>query len=220
MMRKFRRLEVCISILLFVLIVSCQPVNAANAKRKLTKTKQHKLYQATIKKYDKKMKKGALKYGDTGLNTYFAFVDIDKNGIDELILRYEYAYKEHKTNVDSGYGENTYIYTIRNGRVRTVLSSGEYSPWFGHTNFVRIYKNSNLINRGFSHEPNDDIFYKYSNGKLSSKKSLSIVMGSMYSLNGKKSTRQKCLKAFNKATNHDKGYPMYRYKESTFYKYM
>lgn len=180
---------------------------------RLSKENQHKLYQNTIKNYDRKMKQGAAKWGDSGRATYYAFADIDKNGIDELILRYENTEQAlHKTNVDSGYGENTYIYTIDNGKVKTVLSSGEYSPWLEHSNFVKVYKNSNLINRGFSHMPADEVFYRYSNGVLSSKSSLSLVGGNVWTINGKKATRQEYINAFNKATNNDTGYPMERYK--------
>lgn len=54
-----------------------------NSTKKLTKKAQHKLYESTIKSYSKSMKKGAKKWNeDAGLNTYFAYVDIDKNGTD------------------------------------------------------------------------------------------------------------------------------------------
>lgn len=185
---------------------------AANS-RKISKSTQHEMYQATIRKYDRKMKQGAEKYGETGQATYYVFADIDKNGIDELILRYESPNADHRTSVDSGYGESTYIYTIVNKKVKTVLSSGGYNPWFGHANFVRIYKGSSLINRGFSHEPQDDIFYRYRKGKLSKKSCLTVTAALGY-LNGRQVGRQKCEAALRKATKNHRGYRMKRWNHS------
>lgn len=184
------------------------------------------MYETTIRNYDLKMKNGAAKYSSYGNNvrraTYFVFADIDKDGIDELILHYDsVSLNVHRTNGSSGFGENTYIYTIIDNKVKLVLNNGyekgAYCPDFVHNNFIHVYKDSSLINRGFSHMPHDDIFYKYKNGKVASSPSLRLVRGGdTWMINGKRASSKACFKEFDRASNHDTGYEMYKYSAVTF----
>lgn len=191
--------------------ISVKKKRASTGTKVLAKKEQHKLYDLTIKEYDRKMRQYGVRYGESGRATYYAYADIDKNGIDELILRYDSLQQSsHNTNVDTGYGESTYIYTIKNGKVKTVLSSGEFDPR-RHSNFVQIYQGSNLINRGFSHMPVDHVFYRYKDGILSSKATLQLVGGGMWRVNNRRVSVQEWKKKYNKATNGGVGYPMSRY---------
>ena len=74
------------------------------------------------------------------------------------------------TNIDSGYGESTYVYTVKDGKVVNVLmpemSPQGFTPNTNHLGFTKIYKGTNLINRGYDHSPMDDVFYSYQDGVL------------------------------------------------------
>lgn len=193
--------------------------------KKLTKKAQHKLYESTIKSYSKSMKKGAKKWNeDAGLNTYFAFVDIDKNGTDEVIVRVASSYGKHTTANTSGYGENTHIYTIKNNKVKKVLGNRTYAPTLQHDYYVHVYKNCKYIDRGFSHLPSDYIFYKYKNGTLSSKPTYRFAVGGWgagtWIVNGKNVSRKECMKQLNKISGKREGYPMHKYSSSTYKKYI
>ena len=193
--------------------------------KKLTKKEQHKLYENTIKSYAKSMKNGARKWNeDSGLKTYFAFVDIDKNGTDELIVRAVNSTMKQTTASTSGYGENTHIYTIKNNKVKKVLGNSTYAPTIGHVNYVRVYKNCKYIDRGFSHLPADYIFYKYSNGTLASKPTYRFAVGgwgtNFWSINGKNVSKNDCMKQLNKVSGKREGYPMHKYSASTYKNYL
>ena len=205
-------------------------VNGKTAKcvisvKKLTKKGQHILYENTIKSYAKSMKNGARKWNeDVGLKTYFAFVDIDKNGTDELIVRVTNSTMKQTTASTSGYGENTHIYTIKNNKVKKVLGNSTYAPTLGHDNYVRVYKNCKYIDRGFSHLPADYIFYKYSNGTLASKPTYRFAVGgwgtNFWSINGKNVSKSYCMKQLNKVSGNREGYPMHKYSASTYKNYL
>lgn len=188
----------------------------------LSKKKQHQLYESTISSYAKSMKKGAKKWNEsTNLETYFAFADIDKNGIDELIVRAESSYAtEHTTASSSGYGENTNIYTISNNKVKKVFGKSTYASSIGHNNYVRIYKNCKYIDRGFSHLPHDYIFYKFNNGVLSSKPTYTFAVGDIYNYNEKSVSREYCMKQLRKVAGDLEGYQMYKYSASTYRYYI
>ena len=193
--------------------------------KKLTKKEQHKLYESTIKSYAKSMKNGARKWNeDSGLKTYFVFVDIDKNGTDELIVRAVNSTMKQTTASTSGYGENTHIYTIKNNKVKKVLGNSTYAPTLGHVNYVRVYKNCKYIDRGFSHLPADYIFYKYSNGTLASKPTYTFTVGGWgtgtWIINGKNVSKNYCMKQLNKVSGNREGYPMHKYSASTYKKYL
>ena len=193
----------------------------ATSAKKLTKKEQHKLYENTIKSYAKSMKNGAKKWNeDTGMKTYFAFVDIDKNGTDELIVRATNSTMKQTTASTSGYGENTHIYTIKNNKVKKVLGNSTYAPTIGHLNYVHVYKNCKYIDRGFAHTPGDYIFYKYSNGTLSSKPTYTFTVGGWgagtWMINGKNVSKNYCMKQLNKVSGNREGYPMHKYSASTY----
>ena len=193
--------------------------------KKLTKKEQHKLYESTIKSYAKSMKNGARKWNEeNGLKTYFAFVDIDKNGTDELIVRAVNSTMKQTTASTSGYGENTHIYTIKNNKVKKVLGNSTYAPTLGHLNYVHVYKNCKYIDRGFAHTPGDYIFYKYSNGTLSSKPTYTFTVGGWgagtWMVNGKNVSRDYCMKQLNKVSGKREGYPMHKYSASTYKNYL
>ena len=51
------------------------------------------------------------------------------------------------------------------GKVCTVLDNSDVCPYL-QCNFVRIYKDRSMINMGMLHGYADDLFCKYSNGKV------------------------------------------------------
>lgn len=198
---------------------------STKTNKKLSKKEQHKLYENTIKSYSNSMKNGAKKWNeDTRLSTYFAFIDIDKNGTDELIVRVEGSYGKHTTASTSGYGENTHIYSIKNNKVKKVFGNSMYAPTIQHDYYVHVYKNCKYIDRGFSHLPSDYIFYKYKNGTLSSKPTYQFAVGGWgagtWIANGKNVSRKECMKQLNKISGKREGYPMHKYSTSTYKKYI
>ena len=67
------------------------------------------------------------------------------------------------------FGETTAVYSIVKGKVKPVIKMPQYFNPYEHDDYCAIYKKSNYIDRGFSHGSLDRMFYKYKNGKLSSK---------------------------------------------------
>lgn len=204
---------------------------AASSKKKKA---QHKKYEQTIKNYDAKMKREARAFDlendcDYAVKsrTYFAFADIDKNGVDELIVRFDYAGTKHNTASDSGYNETTCIYTIKKGKVKAVIKHG-FEPYW-HANYVRIYKGSNYIDCGFSHGYEDLQFHKYSKGKLSKKTAywMCYVKPSSstdglphYSINEREVTKKQYNAQKKKLKKSGKGYTLHAYNPKTFKKYI
>lgn len=138
-----------------------------------SKYKQHKKYEKTIKSYNAKMKKQAKQYEDdywdlsSGYRTYFSYADIDKNGVDELIVKYDSKnWTNRNTANDSGYNETTTVYTIRKGKVKRVVNNTRLQPYL-HNTYVRIYRGGKYIDRGFSHGYEDLAFFKFNKGRLS-----------------------------------------------------
>ena len=192
---------------------------------KLTKKTQHKLYEHTIRSYSKSMKNGAKKWNeDIGLNTYFAFVDIDKNGIDELIVRAESSYNRHTTISTNGYGDNTHIYTIKNNKVKKILGDQNFAPKIQHNFYVHVYKNCPYINRGFSHYPYEYIFYKYKNGILSLKPTYRLAVGEWnrgpWIIEAKNVSQNYFMKQLKKLYGKGEGYPMHKYSASSYNSYI
>jgi len=183
------------------------------------------LYEQTIADYDKMMHEGQISYREKNRDTYeeadrytyYTIVDIDGNGVDELILRFDHQDANHWTNQDSGYGESTYIYTVKDGVVVNVLlpesSVQGFAPDFVHLGFTKIYKGTNLINRGMYHLPQDDIFYSYQDGVLSKDPVLEITRGhDTWLINHEKKTPEECIEAYNTAANNDEGYELQLYE--------
>lgn len=186
----------------------------------MSKKKQHKLYQSLIKKYDTHMKKICAKSdeeSDSGyqkkLHTFYVFADIDKNGTDECIMRYVDAKKCNTADIYS-FGETTAIYSIVKGKVKPVIKMpNEYNPYF-HDNYCAIYKKSSCIDRGFSHGYEDRMFFKYKNGKLSSKGIPYVCIEengiTHASINDKKVSRKVYKKKLKALIGNKKGYQMKR----------
>lgn len=211
-MKFMKKLMVALFIVCACAIISPNGISNSNllqvsaASKKLSKKQQHKLYAATMKNYADKVKESVSDpetYGSYDFSQYrvmYVFADIDKNGIDELIMRYrEPAYGKY-TGISSGYGENTSIYTIRNKQVKTVKEGSNWSPYC-HDYYTRIYKGSKYIDCGFSHGYLDYDFYKYSSGKLSKKAAYSMQSISSYGSNARVcyiNNRKVSQKAFDK----------------------
>lgn len=187
------------------------------------------LYKQTIADYDKMMQDGQSpsheKFeksdGGKGRCTYYTIVDIDGNGVDELILRFDVQNDSHMTNQNTGYGESTFIYTIRDGKVIEVLTpkSGFGLPIRGfvsdlwHIGFTHIFKGSNLISRGMHIKTQKDAFYRYQDGILSETPLLEISRGGdEWCINNEYHSPEECFEAYNNASNNDKGYELQLYQ--------
>lgn len=161
-----------ITVLVFIAVIA---MNSGTAQA-LSKAGQHKLYKTTIAKYDKTVRKAAEEikedYDYSKGDTYYAFIDIDKDGVDECVLRYGGTPDTAK---DSGYGETTSLYTIKDGKVKAVLENHKSFDPHWHMDYVRVFKNSSMIDLGFSHGDGDYFFYKYQNGKIDKKKGTRIT---------------------------------------------
>ena len=199
-----------------------------NDQESIDKDTINALYEQTIADYDKMMHEGQLSYREKNRDTYeeadrytyYTIVDIDGNGVDELILRFDHQNVSHWTNQDSGYGESTYIYTFKDGEVVNVLlpnsSTQGFTPDFVHLGFTKIYKGTNLINRGMYHMPQDDIFYSYQDGILSENPVLVITRGDdTWLIDNEEKTSEECIEAYNTASNNDEGYELQRYEIET-----
>lgn len=211
--------------LVMACVLTCSGLCADEAHAALSKKAQHKKYEKTIKSYNSKMKKAAPSKASS-YRTYFAFVDIDKNGIDELVLRFAYKGSKITTDNDTGHGERTAIYTITKGKVSPVLEPDMSAAFAGHSNYVRVYKGSRYIDRGFSHGYEDYAFYKFSKGKLAKKSAANLAYDSRYGAlkNGKAISYASFKKLFKKYTGvthgKQKGYTMRVYSSKTFKKYV
>ncbi|MDO4978238.1 MAG: hypothetical protein Q4E53_13380 [Eubacteriales bacterium] len=210
-------------------IANSNPSEVSAATKKLSKKQQHKLYASTMKKYAVKVKESVSDpelYGDYDFSRYrvmYVFADIDKNGTDELIMRYRDPASGKYTGISTGYGENTSIYTIRNGKVRTVKEGSNWSPYC-HDYYVRVYKGSKYIDFGFAHGYLDYAFSKFSKGYLSKKTVYSLTSyvsyetnKTVYYINNKKVSKNAFNKKYNALTNStskkkNKGYLMKIYK--------
>lgn len=185
----------------------------------MSKSAQHKLYKKTMKNYAQKAKSSYRKYSSysglssTSRKVMYLFVDIDKNGTDELVMRYADPKSERNTARGSGYGESTTIYTIKKGKVVTVLDHSNVNP-LCHDNFVHIFKNRSRIDMGLSHGYDDHTFCKYSKGKLytSKGKIWMTSYGTRASYNQKSISLSTYRAKYKSLTNNGKGYTMKLYK--------
>ncbi len=213
-MKKCRKKIYCI---LLTTIVMCATILSSytTANAAMSKSEQHKLYKTTMKNYVKKVK-AAYKRNSPEHNTgsswrkvMYLFVDIDKNGIDELVMRYADPKQERNTALGLGYAESTTIYTIKNGKVITVLDHTDVNP-LRHDNFVHIFKNRSRIDMGLWHGYDDHTFCKYSNGKLytNSNTIWMAATSSSWSYNQKRISRSSYQAKYKSLTNNGKGYTM------------
>lgn len=185
----------------------------------MSRSAQHKLYKTTMKNYAKKVKASYKRNspehntGSSWRKVMYLFVDIDKNGIDELIMRYADPKQERNTASGLGYAESTTIYTIKNGKVVTVLDHTDVNP-LRHDNFVHIFKNRSRIDMGMWHGYDDHTFCKYSNGKLytNSNTIWMTATSSSWSYNQKSISRSTYQAKYKSLTNNGKGYTMKVYE--------
>lgn len=215
-----KKMKQLFTILLSVMMLAtavCGSVETVSAAT-MSKTQQHKLYDKTMKSYVSRVKNSLKKYDGEeyagGRKFMYVFADIDKNGIDELIMRYDNPKSAGNTAKSSGYGESTSIYTInKSGKVATVLNNTVFHPLI-HTDFVRIFTGRNRIDMGFSHGYDDHLFCKYSNGKLNTKSERIRMTNSTYSgkmhpeYNSKPVSYSWYKAKYKELTNSEKGYKM------------
>lgn len=215
-------IKVLFSTIIFVLaLADGLAASAGTSQAAMSKAKQHELYKTTMAQYDKDVRKRAKEVSDDymdvrGQKTYYAFVDIDKNGIDECILRYGGS---SDTANSSGYGENTSIYTIKNNKVIAVLEKHKNFHPAEHGDYVRIYKSRKWIDLGFSHDQGDYLFCEYKNGKIKQEGRIRICFytnqagKNVASINEKKIVSAAAgKKQYNQLSNKGKGYKMKVYK--------
>ena len=206
-MKKCRKNIYCI---LLTVIMMCIAILSGTvmANAAMSKSAQHKLYKTTMKNYAKKAKASCKRNFSDGISrkVMYLFVDIDKNGTDELVMRYGGS---RNTAEGSGYGESTTIYTIKNGKVITVLDHSNVDP-ARHDNFVHIFKNRSRIDMGLSHGYDDHTFCKYSNGKLytNSNTIWMTATSSSWRYNQKSISRSSYQAKYKSLTNNGKGYTM------------
>ena len=214
-----------IGLLLFLGIAGVM-LFSSKSNAQISKTKQHAMYRGLIKKYDSHMRKLYVKQ-DTdsvyAMYTYYAFVDIDKNGIDECIMRFVGDNKCNTADIYS-FGETTCIYSIVKGKLKPVIKMPKFYPYMCHTEYCTIYKKSNYIDRGFSHGYEDRMFYAYKNGKLA-KLATSFIAPTYsnetnYQINNNIVTRSYYKKKLKAKIGNGKGYPMKRFKSSITLKYI
>lgn len=164
-MKKLSRNKILMTFIFTLAVLSAVSFSSPHTVQAMSKSSQHKLYKNTMKNYARKAKasfKRNTYYSGFSRNSrkvMYLFVDIDKNGTDELIMRYADPKAERNTAKGSGYGESTSIYTIKNGKVITVLDHSNVNP-FCHNNFVHIFKNRSRIDMGFSHGYDDHTLCK------------------------------------------------------------
>ena len=207
--------------ILLTMLMLCVAIlgSAMNVNAAMSKSAQHKLYKTTMKNYANKAKASYKRNSPNGgsdaasRKVMYLFVDIDKNGIDELVMRYGIPTYDRNTAKGSGYGESTSIYTIKNGKVVTVLNHSNVIP-ARHDNFVHIFKNRNRIDMGFSHGYDDHTFCEYSNGKLytNSNTIWMTATSSRWSYNQKSISRSSYQAKYRFLTNNGTGYTMKIYK--------
>lgn len=182
------------------------------------KSQQHQKYVPYIKQFNKKYKKCARQKGfNVSLaKTYFVFADIDKDGTDECILHALYNPKNKDVTTCSymyPYDEKTYVYTIKNGKVKNIIQQGLV---FGlHVDEIKIYKNRKNI----AFWRTGCVFYKYQNGILRKNTSVSWNTKSRY-INGKAVSKSVYDKFMNKMTNNNTGYKMYQYTTANLKKFL
>ena len=94
-----------------------------------------------------------------------------------------------------------------------------YGQTGGRSSFVRTYRGSNLINRGWSHEPLDHIFYNYHDGILDSQPAISMtgsdsmkIWWMQYEGFEGQTDQGSWMAMYNSLTGNDTGYSMTIYK--------
>lgn len=206
-----------IACLLLALVSTCT-VGGTAVSAKLSKKAQIKKYQSAIRKYDMKLRSAA---GESAsdFNTYYAYVDIDKNGIYELILRYDRKGGKHTTISGSYYGDTTTIYTLKKNKVKRVRYRGQFDTAV-HTGTLRIYKNKNMLEDDFGSSAVPVSYYRYKEGKISQKgislsyvpASASVTGKAFYMIGDRTVSKKEYNKKQKELIGNAKGYKMKKWK--------
>lgn len=188
------------------------------------KNEQHKKYVSYIREFRQKnvdafseaIYRGLVSSSSSMLNTYFAFADIDGDGVDECIVRFG----NDKKMTTATAGVRTEIYTIKNEKVKKVVEQGEYGS--GSYPQIGVYKGSNLIEfYTTGHMRNINQFYTFQAGSLGSRAKCSCE-GSPdgYYVNEVRTTAENYTAFLNKMKKGKTGYPMYLYTTANLNKFL
>lgn len=188
------------------------------------KNEQHKKYVSYIRKFRQKnvdafseaIYRGLVSSSSSMLNTYFAFADIDGDGVDECIVRFG----NDKKMTTATAGVRTEIYTIKNEKVKKVVEQGEYGR--GSYPQIGVYKGSNLIEfYTTGHMRNINQFYTFQAGSLGSRAKCSCE-GSPDGdyVNEVRTTAENYTAFLNKMKKGKTGYPMYLYTTANLNKFL
>ena len=187
----------------------------------LNKKAQHKKYVSYIKAFHTKnfnaymewVYEGLVEPGSSEPITYFSFMDIDGDGIDECMVRFSFPSSSMTT---IPLGARTELYTIQGERVKKVVEQAEYGS--GRYPLVGVYKGGKLVQFETSSRKE---FFTFKNGALGSRAAYSCeyVPGAYY-VNGVKTTAAKFTAFLNKMTKGKVGYPMYRYSTANLNKFL
>ena len=187
----------------------------------LDKKAQHKKYVSYIKAFHSKnfnaymewVYEGLVEPGSSEPITYFSFMDIDGDGIDECMVRFSFPSSSMTT---IPLGSRTELYTIQGEKVKKVVEQAEYGS--GRYPLVGVYKGDKLVQFETSSRKE---FFTFKNGALGSRAAYSCeyVPGAYY-VNGVKTTAAKFTAFLNKMTKGKVGYPMYRYSTANLNKFL
>ncbi len=188
---------------------------------KYDKKAQHKKYVSYIKAFHTKnfnaymewVYEGLVEPGSSEPITYFSFMDIDGDGIDECMVRFSFPSSSMTT---IPLGSRTELYTIQGEKVKKVVEQAEYGS--GRYPLVGVYKGDKLVQFETSSRKE---FFTFKNGALGSRAAYSCeyVPGAYY-VNGVKTTAAKFTAFLNKMTKGKVGYPMYRYSTANLNKFL
>ena len=188
------------------------------------KNEQHKKYVSYIREFRQKnvdafseaVYRGLVSSSSSMLNTYFAFADIDGDGVDECIVRFG----NDKKMTTATAGVRTEIYTIKNGKVKKVVEQGEYGS--GSYPQIGVYKGSNLIEfYTTGHMRNINQFYTFQAGSFGSRAKCSCE-GSPdgYYVNEVRTPAENYTAFLTKIKKGKTGYPMYLYTTANLNKFL
>lgn len=199
------------------------------AKSKLSQEKQKQIYKEVIAEYDSTIRANTHEselmdeYPEWKKEcaTYYKMVDIDGNGILELVLNFRFIPNDGTkvtTANGSTYGDCFALCTLdNNGKVKKVISWDDmvFFP-FCNDGACRLYKNSRYFE---SYPPTSaaEVGYSYyKNGKFTSHHSLytnEYKNKTIYEYDGKKVSKKVYQKKYKKFTGTGKGYVMKRYSK-------
>ena len=195
----------------------------------LDKKAQHKKYVSYIKAFHTKnfnaymewVYEGLVEPGSSEPITYFSFMDIDGDGIDECMVRFSFPSSSMTT---APGGARSELYTICSGKVKKVVEQGTYGS--GSYPQIGVYRGSRLVEFVTSgHMDNRNEFFTFNSGALGRKAAYSYewIPGygtDNYYVNGTKTTKAKYDAFVNKMKKGKCGYTMYRYTAANLNKFL